>query len=142
MTSPKITKRSLTIIRGLQMESGPLRQLRESLTSLLWDLYDGPLKCSFIDSYTPMGPGQIAPVIPSPPLLSPGWGRCCSVSFVSLTFSWDDLFYSIRAKNVILAKTANFVLHLSAQCLLIVLKGLHVIIFHRPASGSEKLPHR
>ena len=26
------------------------------------------------------------------------------MSFVSLTFSWDDLFYSIRAKNVILAQ--------------------------------------
>ena len=142
MISPKITIRSSTIIRGLQMESGTLRQLRESLTSLLWDLYDGPLKCSFIDSYTPMGPGQIAPCNPQPPLLSPGWGRSCSVSFVSLTFSWDDLFYSNRAKIVILAKTPNFVLHLSPQCLLIVLKGLHVIIFHRPASGSEKLPHR
>ena len=35
VTSPKITKRSSTIIRGLQMESGALQQLRESLTSLL-----------------------------------------------------------------------------------------------------------
>ena len=142
MTSPKITKSSSTIIRGLQMESVALRQLRESLTTLLWDLHDGPLKCSFMDSYTPMGPGQIAPCNPSPLLLSPGWGGSCSVSFVSLTFSWDDLFYSIRAKNVILAKTANFVRHLSPQSLLIVLKGLRVISFQRPASGSEKLPHR
>ena len=74
VTSPKITKRSLTIIWGLQMESGPLRQLRESLTSLLWDLYDGPLKCSFIDSYTPMGPGQIAPCNPQPPSFKPWMG--------------------------------------------------------------------
>ena len=124
------------------MESGALRQLRESLTTLLWDLYDGPPKCSFMDSYTPMDPGQIAPCNPQLPSFKPWMGGSCSVSFVSLAFSWDDLFYSIRAKNVILAKTANFVLHLSPQCLLIVLKGLHVISFHRPASGSEKLPHR
>ena len=142
VTSPKITKRSLTIIWGLQSESGALRQLRGSLTSLLWDLYDGLLNAL---SWTPTHPwvrGRLPPVIPSPPLLTPGWGRSCSVSFVSLTFSWDDLFYSIRANIVILAKTANFVLHLAPQCPLIVLKGLHVISFHRPASGSEKLPHR
>ena len=30
------------------------------------------------------------------------------MSFVSLTFSWDDLFYSIRATNVILAKSCQF----------------------------------
>ena len=74
VASPKITKRSSTIIRGPQMESGALRQLRESLTTLLWDLYDGPPKCSFMDSYTPMDPGQIAPCNPQTPLLSPGWG--------------------------------------------------------------------
>ena len=74
VASPEITKRSSTIIRGLQMKAGALRQLRESLTTLLWDLYDGPPKCTFMDSYTPMGPGQIAPCNPQPPLLSPGWG--------------------------------------------------------------------
>ena len=110
VASPKITKRSSTIIRGLQMESGALRQLRESLTTLLWDLYDGPLKCSFMDSYTPsMSPGQITPCNPQPPSFKL-WmgGGSCSVSFVSLTFIWDDLFYSIRAKNVILAKSCPF----------------------------------
>ena len=56
------------------MESVALQQLRESLATLLWDLYDGPLKCSFMDSYTPLGPEQIAPYNPQPPLLSPGWG--------------------------------------------------------------------
>ena len=30
------------------------------------------------------------------------------MSFVSLTCSWDDLFYSIRAKNEILAKSCQF----------------------------------
>ena len=74
VASPKITKKSSTIIRGLQMKSGALRQLRESATTLLWDLHDGPLKCSFMDSYTPMGSGQIAPCNPQPALLSPGWG--------------------------------------------------------------------
>ena len=74
VTSPKITKRSSTIIRGLQMESGAVRQLRESLTSLLWDVYDGPLKCSFMGSYTPMGPGQIAPCNPQPPSFKPWMG--------------------------------------------------------------------
>ena len=64
VASPKITKRSSTKIRGLQMESGALRQLRGSLTTPLWDLYDGPRKCLFMDSYTPMGPGQIAPCNP------------------------------------------------------------------------------
>ena len=105
---PKITKRSSTIIRGLQMESRALRQLRGSLTTLLWDLYDGPLKCSFMDSYTPMGPGQIAPCNPQPPSYKPWMGGSCSVSFVFLTFSWDDLFYSIRAKNETLAKSCQF----------------------------------
>ena len=108
MASPKITKRSSTIIRDLQMESGTVRQLRESLTTLLWDLHDGPLKCSFMDSYTPMGPGQIAPCNPQPPSFKPWMRGSCSVSFVSLTFSWDDLFYNIRAKNVILAKSCQF----------------------------------
>ena len=70
----KITKRSYTIIRGLQMESGAFRQLKGSLTTLLWDLYDGPLKCSFMDSYTPMGPGQIAPCNPQPPSCKPWMG--------------------------------------------------------------------
>ena len=107
------------------MESGALRQLRRSLTTLLWDLYDEPLKCSFMDSYTPMGPEQIAPCNPQPPSYKP-WmgGGSCSVSFVSLTFSWDDLFYCIGAKNVIWQKASNFVLHLAPQCLLIVLKGI------------------
>ena len=108
MASPKITKRSSTIIRGFQMASEALRQLRGSPTTLLWDLYDGPLKCSFMDSYTPMGPGQISPCNPQPPSFKPWMGGSCSVSFVSLTFSWDDLFYSIRAKNVILAKSCQF----------------------------------
>ena len=90
------------------MESGTLRQLRRSLTTLLWDLYDGPLKCSFMDSYTPMGPEQIAPCNPQPPSYKPWMGRSCSVSSVSLTFNWDDLFYSIGAKNVILAKSCQF----------------------------------
>ena len=94
VASPKITKRSSTIIRGLQMASGALRQLRRSFTTLLWDLYDGPLKCSFMDSYTPMGPGQIAPCNPQPPSFKPWMGGSCSVFFVSLTFSWDDLYYS------------------------------------------------
>ena len=67
----KITKRSSIIIRGLQMESGAFRQLRGSFTPLLWDLYDGPLKCSFMDSYTPMSPGQIAPCNPQPPSFKP-----------------------------------------------------------------------
>ena len=107
MASPKITKRSSTIIRGLQMESGTLRQLRESLTTLLWGLYDGPLKCSFMDSYTPMGPGQIAPCNPQPPSFKPWMGGSCSV-FCILDFSWDDLFYSIRANIVILAKSCQF----------------------------------
>ena len=79
VASPKITIRSSTITRGLQMESGALRQLRGSLTTLLWDLYNGPLKCFFMDSYTPMGPGQIAPCNPQPPLISPGWGGGCPV---------------------------------------------------------------
>ena len=108
VASPKITKRSSTIIRGLQMASGALRQLRRSLTTLLWDLYDGPLKCSFMDSYTPVGPGQIAPCNPQPPLFKPWMGRSFSVSFASLTFSWDDLYYSTRVKNVILAKSCQF----------------------------------
>ena len=90
VASPKITKRSSTIIRGLQMESGALRQLRGSLTTLLRDLYDGPLKYSFMDSYTPMGPGQIAPCNPQPPSFKPWMG------------------YSIRAKNVTLAKSCQF----------------------------------
>ena len=75
VASPKITKRSSTIIRGLQMESGTLRQLRESLTTLLWGLYDGPLKCSFMDSYTLMGPGQIAPCNPQPWTSTHPWPR-------------------------------------------------------------------
>ena len=87
---PKIIKRSSTIIRGLQMESVALRQLRGSLTTLLWDLDDGLLKYSFMDSYTPMGPGQIAPCNPQPPSYKPWMGGSCSVSFVSLTFSWDN----------------------------------------------------
>ena len=74
VASPKITKRSSTIIRGPQMESGALRQLRESLTTLLWDLYDGSPKCSFMDSYTPMGPGQIVPCNPQPPSFKPWMG--------------------------------------------------------------------
>ena len=85
VASPKITKRSSTIIRGIQMESGALRQLRESFTTLLWDLYDGPLKCSFMDSYTPMGLGQISPCNLQPPSYKPWMGGSCSVSFVSLT---------------------------------------------------------
>ena len=56
------------------MASGALRQLRGSLITLLWDLYDGPLKCSFMDSYTSMGPGHIAPCNPQPPRLNPEWG--------------------------------------------------------------------
>ena len=91
VASPKMTKRSSTIIRGLQMESGTLRQLRESLTTLLWGLYNGPLKCSFMDSYTPMGPGQIAPCNPQPPLLSPGWGGLV----VCLLYPWLQLGRSI-----------------------------------------------
>ena len=56
------------------MESGALRQLRKSLITLLWDLYDGPLKCSFMDSYTPMGPGKIAPCNPQPHSYKPWMG--------------------------------------------------------------------
>ena len=108
VASPKITKRSSTIIRGPQMESGALRQLRGSLTTLLWDLYDGPLKCSFMDSYTPLGSWQIAPCNPQPPSFKPWMGGSCSVSFVFLTFSWDDLNYSTRVKNVIFAKSCQF----------------------------------
>ena len=51
----------------------------------------------------PWARGRLPPVIPSP-----GWGGSCSVSFVSLTFSWDDLFYSIRAKNANLVKSCQF----------------------------------
>ena len=144
MASPKITKRSSTIIWGLQMESGTLRQLRESLTTLLWGLYDGPIKCSkmLVDSYTPMGPGQIAPCNPQSPSFKPWMGGSCSVSFVSLTSV--GTIYSTVLEQILKfwQKAANFVLHLSPQCLLIVLEGLHVISFHRPASGSKKLPHR
>ena len=108
VASPKITKRFSTIIRGFQIKSGALRQLRGSLTTLLWDLYDGPLNALSWTSTHPWARGRFPPVIPNPPLISPGLGGSCSVSFVSLTFSWDDLFYSIRAKNVILAKSCQF----------------------------------
>ena len=74
VASPKITKRSSSIIRGLQMASGALRQLRGSLTTLLGDLYDWPLKCSFMDSYTPVDPGQIAPCNPQPLSFKPWLG--------------------------------------------------------------------
>ena len=111
MVSPQITKRSSTIIRGSQMKSWALRRSSGSLTTLLWDLYDGPLhshdgppKCSFMGFYTAMGPGQIAPCNPQ------SWvgGGSCSVSFVFLTLSWDNLLYSIRAKNAILVKSCQF----------------------------------
>ena len=102
VVSPQITKRSSTMIRGSQMKSWALQRLSGSLTTLLWDLYDGPRKCSFMRSYTAVGPGQIAPCNPQP------WvGGSCCVSFVSLTFSWDDLFYSIRAKNAISVKSCQ-----------------------------------
>ena len=114
MVSPKITKRSSTIIRGPQMECGALRRLSGSLTTLLWDLCDRPYTAMIGPnnalSWAPTQPwarGRLAPVIPSPPLISPGWGSC-SVSFVFLAFSWDDLFYSIRAKNAILVKSCQF----------------------------------
>ena len=67
VVSLKITKKSSTIIRGPQMESGALRRLSGSLTTLLWDLYDGPLKCFFMGSYTAMGPRQIALCNPQSP---------------------------------------------------------------------------
>ena len=105
---PKITKRSSTITRGPQMETGALRRLSGSLITLLWFLYDGPLKCSFMGSYTAMGPGQIAPCSPQAPLSLGLGGGGYSVFFVSLTCSWDDLFHSIRAKNVILVKSCQF----------------------------------
>ena len=57
VVSRQITKRSSTIIRGYQMKSWALRRSSGSLTTLLWDLYDG---------HTAMGPGQIAPCNPQP----------------------------------------------------------------------------
>ena len=115
VVSPKITKRSSTINRCPQMESGTLRRLSGSFIALLWDLYDRPLhshdgllKCSFTGFYTAMGPGQIASCNPQLSSYKPWVGGCCSVSFVSLTFSWDDLFHSIRAKNAILVKSCQF----------------------------------
>ena len=65
---------------------------------------------------------------------------------VCLLYPWHSVgtIYTtvLEQKIQFWLKAANFVLHLAPQCLLIVLKGLHVISFHRPASGLEKLPHR
>ena len=123
--SQKITKRSSTIIRGPQMESGALRRLSGSLITLLWNLYDGrlhsndgPLKCSFMGSYTSWARGRLSPCNPQPSSHKPWVGGFCSVSFVSLIFSWDDLFYKkcnfgeqkmqFFAKNAILVKRCQF----------------------------------
>ena len=95
------------------MESGALRRLSGSLTTLLWDLYDRPLhrwapKMLFHGLLHSHGPGADCPLL-SPALSHKPWvGESCSVSFVSLTFSWDDLFYNNRAKNAILVKSCQF----------------------------------
>ena len=75
VVSPKITKRSSTIIRGPQMESGALRRLSGSLTTLLWYFYDGPLHshdgsltCLSWAPTQPWARGRL------PPLISPVWG--------------------------------------------------------------------
>ena len=64
------------------------------------------------------------------------------VSFVSLTCSWDDLFYSIGAKKAILVKGCQFRSasrsKMSSECS----PGIACNKFLPAPSGPEKLQHR